>query len=325
MDLRRLEYVVAVADHGTFTKAARALHVAQPSLSHGVRALEAELGVELFLRLGRTVEPTAAGHAVVTAARQVLLDLRDVAAAVAAVTTLETGTVDVVALPTLAVDPLARLIGAFRRQHPGISVRVHEPEEAAGVEHLIRAGRAEVGLTDLGAGGVGLVRIELFRQRILVVSPPGSTGHDDHGPLSASALARLPLIVTPVGTSTRRLLERTLARHELEANVAVEIASREAIVPLVLAGAGTCLLPERLAHQAAAQGATVRSLRPALSRRIGLLHRPHRLSPATHALIELARATQRQALRPRARSEAASSKLRDDAGVDETRREEPAP
>jgi LysR family transcriptional regulator, cyn operon transcriptional activator len=77
MDLRQLEYAVAVADHGGFTSAARALHLSQPSLSHGVRQLEAELGVELFQRLGRTVRPSAAGERVVDAARRVLRETAD--------------------------------------------------------------------------------------------------------------------------------------------------------------------------------------------------------------------------------------------------------
>ena len=83
MDLRQLEYVVAVADQRTFTRAARSVHVSQPSLSHGIRTLEGELGVELFARVGRTVAPTSAGLQVIDAARRVLRDA--MAAYVAAV------------------------------------------------------------------------------------------------------------------------------------------------------------------------------------------------------------------------------------------------
>lgn len=294
MDLRQLQYVVAIADHGTFTRAAAAVHVSQPSLSHGVRTLEAELGVELFLRLGRTVEVTAAGRQVIEGARRVVRDMADLAAAAAAVTALETGTLDLVTLPTLASDPLAGLIGRFRTQHPGISIHVHEPEDADGVEAGVRSGRAELGLTDITTGGAGLRRVRLFRQEIVAVSPPGS---DADGPLTPHALAALPLVVTPPGTSTRRLLDRTLARGRLTPNIAVEINHREAIIPLVLAGAGTSLLPASVAEQAAILGAVVRSLRPALNREVGLLHRQAPLSPAAAAMLILARegSTRRQA------------------------------
>ena len=286
MDLRQLEYLIAVDDHGSFTNAARSMHVSQPSLSHGIRSLETELGVELFSRLGRAVAATAAGREVINAARHVLRDVADLTVVAATVSSLTTGTLDVVALPTLAVDPLAALIGRFRSDHPGVVVRVHEPEDAGDVERAVRSGIAELGLTDITTGGSGLKRIELFRQEIVVVQPPDSL--PDTSPMTPESLSRLPLIVTPMGTSTRRLLDRMLARDGLEPNVAVEINHREAIVPLVLAGAGSALLPERLAREAAARGAVVRSLRPTLSRRIGLLHRTARLSPAAQAMIALA-------------------------------------
>jgi LysR family carnitine catabolism transcriptional activator len=288
MDLRQLEYVVAVADQRTFTRAARAVHVSQPSLSHGIRTLEGELGIELFARLGRTVAPTSAGLQVIDAARRVLREMADLSAVAASAAVLDSGTLDLVVLPTLAVDPVAALIGRFRTEHPGIVIRVHEPEEAADVEQSVRSGRAELGLTDITLRSTGLTRVALFRQEIVAVSPPGSAAGD--GSLTPSELSALPLIVTPVGTSTRRLLDRTLARDGLEPNIAVEINYREAIIPLVLAGAGTSLLPVRIADDAAARGAVVRRLRPGLSRRIGLLHRPTRLSPAAAAMVQLARA-----------------------------------
>src|SRR5690349_4120895 len=126
MDLRQLRYVVAVVDEGGFTKAAAALHVAQPSLSQAVRALEAELGVELFHRAARHVTLTSAGEALLEPARQALRDAATAQAAVAQIAGLEGGHLDLVSLPTLAVHPAAALIGRFRRSHPQVSVRLVE-------------------------------------------------------------------------------------------------------------------------------------------------------------------------------------------------------
>jgi LysR family transcriptional regulator, nitrogen assimilation regulatory protein len=83
MDLRQLEYVVAVADHGGFTSGAAAAHVAQPSLSARVRDLERELGVELFHRLGRGVRLSSAGEVVVDRARGILAGVAALEAAAA--------------------------------------------------------------------------------------------------------------------------------------------------------------------------------------------------------------------------------------------------
>src|SRR5438874_5975005 len=130
MEIRQVEYFVGVIDHGGFTRAAAELHVTQPSLSQGIRTLEGELGVPLFHRLGRTVTLTAAGSAFEVPARQLLRDVRTSTAAVAAVRGVAAGTLDLVALPTLAVDPLVGLIGAFRAAHPGVLIRVLSPATA---------------------------------------------------------------------------------------------------------------------------------------------------------------------------------------------------
>src|SRR5213076_1112332 len=151
MDLRQLEYVVAVFDHGTFTRAAAAVHVTQPSLSQGIRALEAELGVDLFHRVGRRAVLSSAGEAFAEPARQALRDARTAREAAVAVKGLDAGRLEIATLPTLAVDPLAGWVGAFRRAHPGIDVVMLEPEDAPSIYRLVRDGSCEVGLAELPA------------------------------------------------------------------------------------------------------------------------------------------------------------------------------
>src|ERR1700742_2942341 len=114
MDLRRLRLFLAVVDGGGVTRAAESEHVSQPSVSQAIRELETELGTALFHRVGRRVVLTPAGEALVEAARPVLADVDTGRAAVDAVSGLTAGRLDLVALPTLAVDPLAPLVGAFR-------------------------------------------------------------------------------------------------------------------------------------------------------------------------------------------------------------------
>ena len=141
--------VVAVVDEGGFTRAATAMHVAQPSLSQAVRSLEAELGVELFHRTGRQVTLTAAGEALLEPARQALRDAATARAAVAQVAGLDAGHLDLVSLPTLAVHPAAELIGRFRRAHPHVTVRLVEPEDADAVAERVRNGSSELGFAEL--------------------------------------------------------------------------------------------------------------------------------------------------------------------------------
>jgi LysR family transcriptional regulator, carnitine catabolism transcriptional activator len=310
MDERRLRYFLAVVEDGSVTHAASRLHIAQPSLSQSLRALESELGIELFVRAGRGLHLSAAGEALVGPARQTLRMMDAARAAVGEVAELAAGTLQVAALATLAVDPLSALIGRFRQAHPGVIVRVREPDSAAAVSTLVRAGECELGLAHLPLPLQQELRtVELGTQELLFVLPPDSQSRRAPGsgsrprigptsgfapgggaghPLAPAALREVPLVVSPPGTSTRLLLEQALQAVEVTPRIAVETDSREAIVPLVLAGAGAALLPASLAHEAARRGAVVRPARPRIVRRIGLLQRNGPLSPAARAFSALA-------------------------------------
>ena len=286
MDLRRLRLFLAVVDNGSFTAAAAAAHVAQPAVSLAVRELEAELGTALFVRARSGSTPTPAGEALAPPARQALRDVEHAVDAVAAVTGLVAGRLDLTALPTLAAEPVAGLIGRFRGIHAGVRVRLSAPNDLDELADDVRSGRAEVGITEEGVTNHGLVQVRLDEQELLAVSPPG-------GPTRSVRLDRLagtPLVVTPPGSSLREALLGALASAGVSPNIAVETAQREALIPLVLAGAGTTFLPSQLARAAAQLGATVRPTRPRLTRTIVLVHRGGSLGPAASRFIDLAAA-----------------------------------
>jgi DNA-binding transcriptional LysR family regulator len=172
--------------------------------------------------------------------------------------------------------------------HPGIVVRVAEPDDASAVADLVAEGHNEVGLTELPVDRDDLVAIPLARQEIVAVCPPG-TKLPAPGRLPVQSLAGMPLVAIPPGRSTRDLLDRALAAAGVAPFIAVEIAQREAIAPLVLSGAGTSFVPRPMAEALGAQGAVVARMVPALTRQIGLVHRANPLTPAARAFVELAR------------------------------------
>jgi LysR family carnitine catabolism transcriptional activator len=289
-----------VADEGGFTRAARAVHVSQPSLSAGIATLERELGAALFDRLGRRVALTSAGEAFIGPARRMLREAGAARVAVQGVADLVAGTLDIVSLPTLAAEPLAPLVGEFRSRHPGVVVRVGEPEGRRDLLATVLDGRAELGLTDLGEARGStppplgdLETHRLGRQSLWIVCPAGTVlEHRRRAGRTTGVAVRFlvdrPLVTTRVGTSTRDLLDAALDRAGATAQIAVETGQREAIVPLVLAGAGCALLPEPIAHRAAAQGAVTAPLVPALARTVGIVHRRAPLSPAARAFLAAA-------------------------------------
>jgi LysR family carnitine catabolism transcriptional activator len=286
MDLRRLQLFLAVVDHGGITRAARAELVSQPSVSQAMRELERELGVELFHRVGRGVVLSAAGEALVGPARQALRDVDTGRAAVAAVRGLEAGRLDLCALPTFAVDPLAPLVGAFRAEHPKVHLALADPDDSVALLALVTTGACEIGLTAEDPRTPGIRSHRLATQDLLGVLPPGST--TSGRTLAIAELARHPLVTGPAGTSTRRLLDDALADAGLVPDIAVVAAQREAILPLVLAGAGATIAARPLAEQAARLGATVLPLRPRVTRPVFALHRIGPLSPAAVAFLALA-------------------------------------
>jgi len=289
MDLRRLGLFLAVVDEGGMTRAAEARHVSQPSVSQAVRELETELGTPLFHRVGRGLVLTAAGEALVGPARQALRDVETARAAVEAVAGITAGHLDLGALPTLAVDPLATLVGAFRVAHPHVTIRLADPADGTALAAMVTSGVVEVGISVGAADDPRLAGLEVRRlgdQDLFAVLPPGTPAPGRH--LAVEHLAEFPLVAAPPGTATRNQLDEAFAAAGAVPEVAVTTAQREAILPLVLAGAGATLFPGPLAEEAAALGAVVVPLRPALTRAVVALHRPGPLSPAAAAFLDLA-------------------------------------
>lgn len=288
MDLRRLGLFVAVVEHGGFTAAARAVHVAQPAVSLAVKELEQELGAELLVRSRAGVELTPAGEALLEPARQVLRDVEVAAAGVAAVTGLLGGRLDVATLTTLAADVVAPAAGRFLAAHPAVTLAISAPAEPEELAAAVRSGRVEVGVTEQGPANRGLVEEPAGTQELVALGPPGSNPARGRR-LDVRALAHRPLVLTPPGTSLRAALDEALAAAgAAAATVAVETEVRDALVALVLAGAGTAVLPEGLAGPGVARGAVARRLRPPLRRDVVVVHRPTGLSPAAAAFTRLA-------------------------------------
>jgi DNA-binding transcriptional LysR family regulator len=255
-------------------------------VSLAVRELEEELGARLLVRSRSGATLTVAGEALVGPARQALRDVETAAAAVAAVTGLVAGRLDIASFPTLAADPVAEIVGRFHRAHPGVVVRMAAPNDPDEIAAAVGSGAAEVGVTEEGPANAALVERQLVVQALLAVSPPSDSVSDR--PLRLARLGATPLVLSPPGASMRSIVDQALAEVGVTPVLAVESAQRDALIPLVLAGAGTTFLPAALARAAGALGAHVRRTEPALRRTIVLVHRRGPLSPAARAFVSAA-------------------------------------
>lgn len=290
MDARQLEYFLAVVDHGGFSRAAKAMFVAQPSLSQAIRALERDLGSELFHRIGRRVVLTGAGRALIEPARQVVRGLELARASVEAVHDLTSGRVEIAAMPSATVEPLSSVVREFTARHPGVSVRIRAAPRAHAVLEMVRTGTTELGLL-ASRERLAIEPLALHpvgRHRLVLVTP--EDGPFPPGvPVRYHQLAGHRLIVGEQGTGMRDLVEEIRAAG-IGVHIAVESENREAFLPLVLGGVGLAVVADSWSRLAERAGALVLELDPPAYLSVAFVTRRAPLTPAASAFLAAARA-----------------------------------
>lgn len=288
MDVRQLEYFLAVVDHGGVNRAATALHLSQPSLSQAVRSLERDLGSDLFHRIGRRVVLTEAGRALVAPAREAVRGLELARSAVEAARGLRRGTVDVATLPTQAIQPLTGLVSGFTRRYPEMSVSVRVALTTRDAVDMVRTGACELGVvaTARPLPPTEVRVVPLVRQEFVLLAPrdgPFPAGE----PVPVERLAGRRLIVGQRGSGMRRFVDDLIARG-LDAHIAVETEHRVAVLPLVLAGAGFAVVTDAWRDLAERAGALTLDLVPTDGLHVALISRRGALTAGAAAFVALA-------------------------------------
>lgn len=289
MEFHQLTAVVAVAEAGTFTAAAEALGLSQPSVSQAVRTLEQELGTPLFERDAGGARLTEAGRALLGPARQALHDRVLARAAVEEVAGLLAGSLELGCIPTVAADLVTPVVGAMRRRHPGVTLHISEPGDDESVATYVRSGQWEVGFGVVPVADRSLVTVVLGEQDLVAVLSRGHAAtHAPDGTIDVRALGELPLVTAPAQTASYLQLEAALAERGQVLRPAVETIHRDTIVALVHAGAGAAVVPRGVAEADRRGGVVVAELSPPIRRSVGLVHRDAVLSPAARAVVDLA-------------------------------------
>jgi DNA-binding transcriptional LysR family regulator len=286
MDYLLLMYFLAVVDHRTMTAAARGLGISQPALSHAIRRLETELDVRLFLRVGRGLQLTPAGEAVVGPARQAMRQLEHVRAAASDVAALRQGHLNFRALPGVIGPTFTSTIGAFRRTHPGVTVNISTHEGVGDIERAVGTGQADFGVTEAPGSDEGLTTLDLEQQEYIACfslkNPPGG-----EGAVSITELSRFPLIAPPPNAFGRRLLDGAFAAAGILPRIAVETDVPDVIIMLVVLGAGVAILPALMSGAVRPIRLLARPLDPPLVRDTRLVFAPELMSPAASAFLKL--------------------------------------
>ncbi len=240
MNLTQLETFVHVAEHGSFSKAALVLGVAQPSLSRQVRALEIELREPLLLRHGRGVQLTETGRQLLDHCHGILHLVAQAKDELAARRDEPVGDIAIAMTPSLARLHTLPLILAFRKAMPKARLAIIEGFSAHITEWLV-SGRVDLGLVYNPEPLPSLEIRPLRDGRLFLVSPANKA---PSGPVTLRQLAKYPLVMPQRGHTFRKLVESAAAMTGVQLHIAWEVSSIPVILDLVAAGMGHAALAD---------------------------------------------------------------------------------
>ena len=292
MELRQLEYFVAVAEEASFTRAASRVHVAQPGVSAQVRRLESELGQQLLDRSGRSVRLTEVGSAVLPFARAALDAVANARLTVDDLAGLVRGQVTVGMVSGCALPVLAELLAGFHDRHPGVAIALVEDNSDRLVDRL-RDGRLDLALIGWAEQTpADIDSVVLVDEELVAVAAPGhplagAGAGAGAGAITIRQLRDLPLVSLPRGTGVRAALDAACAAAGFTPRIVFEASALPMVVELAGRGLGLAVVPASIPNGPG----ILRLTDPQLRSRLELAWpSAPAANPAARALIEQARA-----------------------------------
>lgn len=290
VNLRDLQYVVAIADHAHFGRAAEACHVSQPTLSGQIAKLEDELGIEIFQRAGRSIRPTEAGEEIIAHARRALAAAQDITDSARAHRDPLSGRLRLGVIPTLGPYLMPYVLPPAREKLPLAPLMLVE-DLTGSLVPLVSEGKLDAALIATDPGQNDLAIIDLFDEPFFVVTPANHPYVAQKTLRSKDIDPKTLLLLTDGHCLRDQALD--LCAHPLagEKNMAdMRATSLETLLHLTAAGYGVTLVPQ-LAIESGRASTDQLAYRPLegdrTSRRVRLIYR--RNSPRAKAVIELAR------------------------------------
>ena len=272
--LRQLEFLCAVADNGSFSKAAEACHVTQPTLSAAIKEIEGLLSVQLIEREARGASLTQAGEAAVERARSILSDTADLVSAAQQAGAPLTGAFRLGAIPTIAPFLLPKTLKALRAAHPSLKLYLREDQTDRLLEAL-RSRKLDAALIALPWEAPGVETMDLGEDEFLLVAPPGHS-LTDRDNLKSSDLLDEDVLLLEDGHCLRDHALSICRLPSKRGGADVTATSLPTLVHMVAGGLGVSLLPKLAIDAGVTSGADVDLQAfetPLIGRRIGIAWR----------------------------------------------------
>lgn len=286
IELRHFRYFLTVAEEGNFTRAAKRLHVAQPTLSHQILQLEERCGERLFERRPNAVQLTPAGEVLERHARTIFKELGDASDSLREMSSLASGTLALGIVHSVNFCRLPEIVASFAAKHVGLRLlmrHVSMAELAAGLE----SGRLDIGVGFVSDKAKGLIFEPVFSES-LVIFARADSAFGQRKMIKASELCGESLISPPRGYCVRELIDEDPHTAALNLEFCLEADSTATVVRMVKLTGLPAILPQH-AYDVASEPEIVRVplVEPELKRVVGLVRRDTGyLSKAARAFAE---------------------------------------
>lgn len=289
MELRHLEYFVAVAEERHFTRAAERLLVSQSGLSASVRSLERELGAPLFLRNTRSVDLTEAGRALLDEARRTLAGARAAKDAVAAVKGVLRGTLALGTEQCLGVVHVPELLADFHGRHPGVEIHMRQDGSQSLAED-VAAGHLDLAFVALsGQPPAGVRLLPLSEEPMVLVCHPDHA-LAQHGEVERKELDGESFVDFAPDWGARAVSDRAFTEVGAQRVVALQVNDVHSLLDLVGHGLGVALVPEHVTRKPQASALSVVRLTDSdttVWRAAVAIPAPERMAPAARRLLHM--------------------------------------
>ncbi|MDJ0393490.1 LysR substrate-binding domain-containing protein [Rhodococcus sp. G-MC3] len=246
MELRQLEYFVAVAEEANFTRAAERVNISQSGISAQIRALEREVGAELVDRSSRVATLTVAGKAAVDHARAALQSAAALQRSIDEVNSLVRGRIDVGMVTACTVTPLFDALADFHTDYPGVDLALAEGNSDELISR-VRAGGLDMALVGTAAQTPeGMDSLVIVREGLAACVPPGHPLAPATG-VSLGEVCAYRVVCLPQGTGIRTVFDDACAVAGLVADIAMAASAPAAVADLAARGMGVGILSESMA------------------------------------------------------------------------------
>lgn len=284
MDIPNLNAFVAVADTHSFSAASEQLYLTQPAISKRISALENELDIQLFDRIGRKVTLTEAGSALLSRARNILQQVEDSKRAIQNLSGHIAGKLSIGTSHHIGLHRLPPVLRAFTHAHPEVELDLHfmDSEEAC---HAIEHGELELGIVTLPLKPAKVLHTYQVWPDPLDIVVNRSHPLTKLNKITPKQLAEYPAILPTLGTYTRQIFEHTMRKHKLELKVGLSTNYLETIKMMVSVGLGWSVLPRSMLNKEL-KTLSIDGIK--LERQLGVVwHSGHTLSNAAKAMSEM--------------------------------------